>query len=781
MRLVYIALGWVAGIILAATYDTLIPLFWLIVLGLAFFTGWMGWPTRWRWQVLALVALALGGYRYQFVPQTSDLAQYNSGGGATIEGVIVAEPDIRDNRIQIQVRAETIYLGRDPLPTDGLVLVNAPRSAEVQYGDRVRVTGRLGTPAEYDTFSYADFLARQGVFSVMRNAVVEVTGQGAGNPLTRLLLAWKSDLQKRIGLALPDPEAALLTGILLGNERGIDPHLGEAFTRTGVAHIIAISGFNMALIAGIVMGTLERFISRKWIAIFLGVAVLALYTILVGANAAVVRAAIMSAMLVIGQGLKRQAYVPASLSFVALVMSLHQPTVLWDISFQLSFFAVLGLALFSTPLTGRFNRALHRLFPQGVARVVAAFLNEPLIVSIAALITTLPLTVLYFQRLSLVSLLVNILIVPAQAYVLYIGGLALLVSLIAAPVDQVLFWLDLLLLKWSIGVVRFFGRLAYADMVLTVDARLVGFYFLAILGGAMMRATRPPWALRWALILRQRAVFTALTVTGVGLAVLMVMIVRSHPDGMLHVWWLDVGHSNAVLIRTPGGAQILVDGGRFPSRLLTAIGDRMPFHDRTIELLVISQPDEFDTAALPAVLNRYVVGAVLTNGQPNLSESYAQLEAAIAPHEVVIVRAGYTVEVSDGTLLEVLHPYETPTLNNNQNDGALVLRVTYGDVSFLLPSDLSRTGQDLLLENGQWPLADVMQLPQHGTQRSLSETFLGAVQPQVIILQSDKANRRGDPDPDTLALVADGLLLRTDDSGALHLWTDGHTLWRMSD
>ena len=167
----------------------------------------------------------------------------------------------------------------------------------------------------------------------------------------------------------------------------------------------------------------------------------------------------------------------------------------------------------------------------------------------------------------------------------------------------------------------------------------------------------------------------------------------------------------------------------------------------------------------------------LINGQPNLSDTYVQLEQAIAPYDVVTVRAGYTVEIDDGTLIEVLHPAETPALNDELGDNVMVLRVSYGEVSFLLTSDLSYTGQLTLLGNGQFPLATVMALPQHGTQRSLNETFLALAQPQAIVLQSDIANRRGDPDRDILAMLGDIPIYRTDEAGALHFYTDGSALW----
>jgi competence protein ComEC len=222
---------------------------------------------------------------------------------------------------------------------------------------------------------------------------------------------------------------------------------------------------------------------------------------------------------------------------------------------------------------------------------------------------------------------------------------------------------------------------------------------------------------------------------------------------------------------------MLVDGGRFPSRLLTAIGDRLPFADREIEVLVITQPDEFDTSALTAVLARYDIGVALISGQPNLSDSFLQLQDLLAAHAVVTVRTGYTLVTDDGVLVEVLHPPQQPSLDDSLDDNTLTLRLSHGAISFLLTSDLSQEGQAALLAEGQWPLATVLQLPQHGTARSLDSAFLEAVQPQAVVIQSDPANRRGDPDADVLASLSVVPIFRTDQGGAIHFWTDGRELW----
>lgn len=776
MRLVYLAFGWAAGLIFAANITFLPPIVWLIALGASFFFAWQLSNTRFRWWWLALLMFALAGYRYQIVPQTSVISDFN-GQGATIEGIIVSELDERDDRTQFQLDAEIIDIGTAIYEVTGRVLVNAPITGDMTYGDRVRVTGALIIPAEYDTFSYSDYLAQQNIYSILDDTIVEIVSSNHGNALFAWTLAIKSRLEDNIAQALPDPQAALLTGILLGNERGISPNLADDFSRTGASHIIAISGFNMAILSGVLMSLFGGRDERRWLAAILSIAVLASYTILVGANAAVVRAAIMSSMLIIADALNRKTYVPASLAFVVIVMSLIQPSVLWSISFQLSFFAVLGLALLVDPLKRTFSTGLEAFLPRNGVRVVIDIIEEPIIVSLAALAFTLPLTILYFQQISIVALLVNLLIVPVQAAILIVGLIALGLSLFLPAIAQILFWLVMILLSWSIGVVRWFSDLSVATVTYRLHPLTVRALYLTVFGVAVMTATRPRWSIRLSRWLRQRMVFNTIILCGIGILLLQGFIWQSRPDGLLHVWWLDIGHSNGVLMQTPNGAHILVDGGRFPSRLLTSIGDRLPFHDRTIELLIITQPDQFDVGAIPALLERYEIGAVMITGQPNQSATWGEIIEAIAPYDVIEAQAGFSVSLDDGTDIEMLHPQTTPSLEDSLADNTLLVRVVYGNASILLTGDLSQSAQREIIEDGHLPYSTVMQLPQHGTARSLSDAFLAIVQPQVAILQGDIANRRGDPDEATLLQLGDIPLYRTDTQGAIHLWSDGNALW----
>ena len=791
MRLVFVTVAWVLGISLVRPF----PLFdlstWLVCFIAALAITAKYRLHRSRWFIFALAAFAAGAARQSAVPQSSDIAQYNGNTG-TITGIIISEPDIRDDRIQLRLQAESIFVNNRTIPTSGQVLVEAFVTADVSYGDRIRATGLLSVPAAGDTFSYADYLGRQGIFTMMSFAGIEVVPRGYGSPvyatlldlkhtvqdsIAQTLLDLKHAVQDSIAQTLPEPQAGLLTGILLGNERGISPQLAQDFYRVGAIHIVAISGFNMIVISAIVMRVLEGIFRRRRRSAVLGsIFFVVIYAIFVGAGPSIMRAAWMSSLLVIGRHLKRNCYVPASLAFATLALSIADPNVLLDVGFQLSFFAVLGLGLFADPLSRVFRAWLDKRFSAPAANNIHTFLNEPLIVSIVAQISTLPLIILYFGRVSLVALPVNLLIMPIQPLLLIAGLTAAAVFPFLPAIGTVIYWMTMVFLSWTITIVRRFAQLDFADFDLNLDERWIQAFYLLMIGGAIVRASRPSFWIWMASLIRRQMVIVTTALTASLILVLMLAMRFSFSDGHLRVWLLDVGHSNAALLQTPSGAQILVDGGRFPSRLLTSIGDRLPFYDRSIEILVITHPDESDIAALQAVLHRYAVGVALLNGQPNETETFLQIERELADSKTVEVRAGYTIELDDGVFIEVLHPQSQPSITDKLNDQVIVLRVAYGDFALLLTSDLSRRGQRLMLENNIHPLANIMQIPQHGASHALESEFLDLVQPQIALLQSDAANRRRDPDPVTLALF-DVPVFRTDEGGVIHLKSDGRQVW----
>ena len=246
MPLVYLSTGWLMGIWAASMLA--LPAEVLLVAALIPLIGLVLWWRERRVRLIWLAALfaVFGGLRYQLsLPHfdQNSLVTYNDAGEVTIEGMIDAEPDTRDTYINLRVNAERVILpDKTTHPIEGLFLTRPSRPADFKYRDRIRVTGDLTTPPEFATFSYKDYLARQGVYSLIDRPRVGTLAHDQGSPILAAIFAFKARANEVITHILPEPQASLLTGILLGNEAGLSADVQDKFRRTGTTHIIAISG-----------------------------------------------------------------------------------------------------------------------------------------------------------------------------------------------------------------------------------------------------------------------------------------------------------------------------------------------------------------------------------------------------------------------------------------------------------------------------------------------------------------------------------------------------------
>lgn len=776
MTLMWLSVAWAVGIVLAQA--TGLP--WQIwcALGVCALSGlWLGRDDeRVRIGAGCALALVLGAGRFLLVQPHFDetsLATYNDVGHVTLEGVVVGEPDERDTRTFLHVRAERLTLpdGAD-VAVDGVVLVKAYRYPRRHYGDRVRVEGLLETPPVIEDFSYQDYLARQGIHSTMERAGVTLVAERQANPFLYLLFKFKRRAQSTIAAILPEPQAALLSGILLGVETGIPAALMDDFAATGTTHIIAISGFNITIIASIFEKLTSRLFKRRRALIVAMLGVMA-YTIFVGASAAVVRAAVMGVLFLLAQYLGRSTYAPVSLFGAGFFMTLHDPHVLWDVGFQLSFVATLGLMRYTDPLERAFERLFSRFMPKRDAREAVGFISEALIVTMAAQITTTPLILYYFGRLSLVTLFTNLLILPVQSYVMIFGGVATLLGLLWLPLGQIGGWAAWVFLTYTIGMVRTTARAPLASTPMQMTGDMVWGYY-ALLAGLTWWQSQTE-ARRRALWSRFVASGRAKIVAGGAVISLTLLVAfwRSLPDGRLHVVFLDVGQGDAIFIQTPSGKQVLIDGGPSETQALSELGRHMPFWDRTLDLVLLTHPDADHITGLLPVLERYRVSTVIyreVGCATSLCERWDQL-LDVEGATVYQGQAGMTLTLDDGVHVEVIHPGER--LVGGPNDNSVVTRLTYGRLSILLPGDIEADVERALAARGASLQSAVLKAAHHGSCSSTTPEFLEAVNPEMVVISVGTDNRFGHPCDGVLDRLEHVPYYRTDLHGAVEIISDG--------
>ncbi len=486
MTIIYWTISWLAGIWLAYTWD-LPNLFWLIlclpaILGATLLRKHAPWPIL----MICIAAAGLGAVRYNLATPEIDnthIANHNDTKSVILTGVVTSEPQIRDNYIDLHLNIDTFQQENGTeIDSDGEILVRTARNPIIPYGARLRASGNLETPQNFGEFDYRDYLARQGLYTIMAFPDIEILDTDLGNPLVHLLLRIKARAQETINHLLPEPQAALLSGILLGNDDGLPEDLKEDFQETGMTHIIAISGFNIAVVAGILLIG-SRYVLPFRTAAWVAIAGIAIYTIFVGADASVVRAAAMGILLIVAtQIMGRPIFLPSTIFTAALVMTLINPHILWDVGFQLSFAATLGLALY----IGRWSQIIeNRLQPAltpNAAQRTTKLVTEVILATMAAMIMTLPIIIYHFGTLSIISPLANFLILPAQPSIMLWGGLSTILGMISPLLGQVPAWIAWLFLIYTTSLVRFFASLSVTTIPMSLSFGSVTTTYALILG-----------------------------------------------------------------------------------------------------------------------------------------------------------------------------------------------------------------------------------------------------------------------------------------------------------
>ncbi len=783
--LVLLTLGWLAGIWTAAQFSA--PWWaWLILTALGG-VGLLALRQRpaLRWPLAVLLCLGLGGLRYQLSRPAFDasfIATYNDQGAATVEGVVADAPDVRDTYVNLRVSTESLRQPGQtaPRPVHGLVLVAAPRysetrrqatgAAEFQYGDRVSVSGQLIAPPEFESFSYKDYLARQDIYALMQGRGVTFIAARQGHPLLQALFDFKAHALAVLAQIFPEPHAALLSGILLGVDSNLPADIKDAFSATGTSHIIAISGFNIAIIAGIFALLANRLFGARYGAL-VAILGIALYTVLVGASASVVRAAIMGSLALVAQRLGRRVQGLNTLAVAVFAMTLLAPETLWDVGFQLSVGATLGLVLYAEPLEAGVKNLAARFIASERAERVAALAGELILLTVAAQITTLPLMAYYFRSVSLISLIANLLILPPQPALMVLAGVALILGLITLPLGTLAAWLAWPFSAYTLALVQLLAKAPGATIYLgDVAPWLIVGYYLLLLGLTWLSSRpaeqRPAW---WKTFAANWLPIGALSVLAISVVVAW-SYYFSLPDGRLKVVALDVGQGDGILIQTPGGAHVLVDGGPSSVGLNRALAGQLPLFTRQLDLLVVASPRDESVASLPEALRRYAVQrVVLTQANDPEGAAYPTLRQLLAsqntPVTLAIDRPSF--DLGGGITLRVL----------SDGDHGSVLRLEWKRFALLLPIGALRAEENTQLKDHAPLPATALLLADHGSERANGEEWLWAINPRVAIVSVGADNRLGVPAPKILDRLAGRAILRTDQNGALTLFTDGEQLW----
>lgn len=443
----FLMLSFVAGIALRSFVfiDVFYAVFAASIVCIALFIS-AKYPSRFFFACLGVIMLCAGMLWYGLFEVGTLKLDAFIGTKIEITGVVTEEPDMKDS-------TQKLVVSSTDAPSEK-ILVSVKRYPEFAYHNVIHISGMLEKPKAFDNFDYGAYLAKDGIYFVMGFPDVSLVSAGSSGVLGRLF-AFKNSFMRSIESVVPSPQSSFLNGMLFGAKSDLPKDVQNEFIVTGVSHITALSGYNITVIIIFVGFILSSFASRA-VSFYLSVALVVVFVLATGASPSVIRAACMGIALLFARHIGRQAMALNALVFAAFVMLLFNPKILrYDVSFQLSFLAVLGLIYISPYFENKLKR-------------IPDFLNlkESLIATLSAQIAVLPVILYAFHKVSLIAPLTNMLVLPVVPIAMLLGfvtgTLGFVSHYLALPLAYPL-WL---VLSYQLDVIHYFAQFSYAQLAL---------------------------------------------------------------------------------------------------------------------------------------------------------------------------------------------------------------------------------------------------------------------------------------------------------------------------
>ncbi len=751
--------------------------------------------------LLGMCLFSLLGFSmlYPYTPAAlskSGIMRFVGSERVNVEGVIDSTPVISDSRTRLYIKATRIHEKDGSHAIDGRIMVSMkePRNTYC-YGDRVRFFCALKVPRNFENpggFDYARYLAYQGIAATAflnddRGIIIIREGEGNG------VLLFFEKLRDRIRTFLENqmesPTRDVLKALIIGEQGTIPDTIREQFASLGLTHLLSISGLHVsifALVSYLFFMSLFRlyykpllYINAFKVSVFLSIFPVLCYCFIAGFNIPTLRSAIMVVCYLIALLLGRREDLLHTLFVAAFVTLICIPTSLFDISFQLSFSAVLSIIVLAPQWqslrSGKAPDPFEKKNP--FLEKCRRYFLDSLLASATAILGTAPLVAVSFHYFSFAGFITNIIMIPIVTFfIVPLALVATLILFISQSLSVLLYAGAGMLTDMCLNCISVWSRMPWGEIKLsTPHLWEIGAFYLLVTGFSFC-------------LKRKLLKYYLAAVCSFVLLEAALYLCTQQGTGTVQVTFLDVGAGDAALIEFPGHHTMLIDGGGFMDESIdigeTVIAPVLYYRGiKRIDFLVLSHPHKDHAGGLPYIAERFGVKELWMNGERGFFESYKRLMTAAHKNGItqLIYSHGSSPRVIDGVRIDFLSPLKRITgFSSDQaetNNNSLVMKFTFGKIRFLFPGDILQETEQMLIEAKAPLSATIIKVPHHGGLSSGSEEFIKNVSPEVAVFSSRSYGTLTLPRPEVLSLYrqAGARIYQTDRHGAVRVETDGKT------
>lgn len=769
--MIVFAVSFISGI---AAYN-FFPFFPISIITLCILTTLLLSRSEDKKKRLLIILTFAFGFLYDFI-RHENLPEIKIPDEVFIEGTVVDVPDV--SREKIRFTLDEVYINETSVHGKVRMFVLPERffkDGDVleyflpSFGDRISAIAKLREPGLFrnpDVYSYD--LKKKGIVAIGYIRQMQIVNKGKG------VLAWINKKRQRLGRiidnSLSEESASFHRAIIPGLKGKIGQDMRDSFSSTGLAHLLSISGTHFGLLAFIIFKIVKMvvkflpvriltrmtlYVTPTQIAIILTLPLLIFYALLSGTSTPTVRSLIMIFIYMFALFLGRRDQWLNSLAIAAIIILLWQPNALFDLSFQLSFVAVLSIGYVLERNSGyRIENSESRQLIKKILEKV----KTVTLITIAAVLGTAPIVTLVFKQFPLISPITNLIVTPLVCFIIlplgfFTGFIALLFNMSSMPLNE----LTDSITHFTLNLTKAFSNIPYSNLhVPNPSFIIIVLYLLSLI---FIIKSKFKWRF-----------LPLVFITSFYLAT------PYFSNDHFRITFLDVGQGDASLVELPDNKIMLIDGGAYDpdiGRMVIApylwskgIGQ--------IDFMVLSHPHPDHYGGFIYILDNFKVREVWLNGRmvSDAEEFFQKIQEKKVPYRVL--RRGDVFEAKDYKIY-ILHPYDEFYTDSprggfsNQNNDSMVLKIESSDISILFTGDIEIETEEDLIYLGKWLKSDIIKVPHHGGKTSSSERFLKIVSPKIAVVSAGKNNPFNHPHREIIERYksAGVRLFRTDMHGAV--------------